>query len=121
MRQFVAADDYFVTVNHRNHLGIMTLSTHYLSETVTNIDFTSSSESVYGTGSRIDLGSGILGLYGADTDGSGSVNATDRSTTWNDRNLTGYLDSDCNLDGITNASDRSSTWNNRNIGGTLPE
>ncbi len=114
-------DDYFITIRHRNHLGIMTLNARSLSETVTNIDFTSSSESVYGTGSRIDLGSGILGLYGADADGSEAVNATDRSTTWNDRNLTGYLDSDCNLDGVTNASDRSSTWNNRNIGGTLPE
>ena len=40
--------------------------------------------------------------------------------TWNERNQAGYLDSDTNLDGSTNATDRSVTWNNRNMGIQIP-
>ncbi len=111
---------YFVAVRHRNHLGVMATSALNLSETASSIDLSTSATTVYGTDSRVDLGSGTLGLYGADTDGSGGVNATDRSNTWNDRNQSGYLGSDCDLSGTTNATDRSATWNNRNLGGTLP-
>ncbi len=113
--------DYYVAIRHRNHLGLVTATTRSLSTTVTTIDFSTSAINVYGTNSRVDLGSSVLGLHSADTDGSGSVNATDRSRTWNDRNISGYVDSDCNMDGVTNASDRSSTWNKRNSGGTLPD
>lgn len=115
------ADDYYIVIRHRNHLGIMTSATQSLSDTPTIIDFTTSGIAVYGSNSRINLEAGVMGLYGADSDGSGSINASDRSATWNDRNQSGYLDSDCNLDGYTNATDRGAAWNNRNMGGTLPE
>ncbi|MEM9823301.1 MAG: HYR domain-containing protein, partial [Bacteroidota bacterium] len=112
---------YYIAIRHRNHLGLMTATTRGLSTTATMIDFSADTEAVYGTNSRFNLTAGVWGMYGADPDKSGMINASDRSMTWNDRNSSGYLDSDCNLDGITNASDRSATWNNRNIGGTLPE
>ena len=113
--------DYFIAIKHRNHLGTISSTTVSISTSPTTVDFTSDNFSVYGNNSRVELTAGIWGQYSSDVDGSGSVNATDRSATWNDRNQTGYLDSDCNLDGATNASDRSATWNNRNLGGTLPE
>ncbi|MEM9820531.1 MAG: hypothetical protein AAF985_05645, partial [Bacteroidota bacterium] len=110
---YAIEDNYFVSIRHRNHLGLLTFDTRSLNSAVTTIDFTNSATTVYGsTASRLDLGAGILGLYGADTNASGAVDATDRSNAWNDRNQNGYLNSDCDLNGITNATDRSITWNN---------
>ena len=67
-----------------------------------------------------NLGGGIFGAYAADTDGSGVVNAADRSNTWNERNLTGYRGTDVDLSGTVNAADRSEVWNNRNISTQVP-
>jgi hypothetical protein len=67
-----------------------------------------------------ELGVGIFGLFTADTDGSGTVNAADRSNSWNQRNLSGYFGEDVNLSGTVNASDRSIIWNNRNISTQVP-
>ncbi len=113
--------NYYVVVKHRNHLGCMTASPIALSSTTTTVDFMAASQIVYGGASRTELAIGKWGCYAADADGSGAVNASDRSMTWNDRNRSGYLNTDCNLDGSTNATDRSSAWNNRNVGGTVPE
>ncbi|MEM9819883.1 MAG: hypothetical protein AAF985_02380 [Bacteroidota bacterium] len=115
-----AAAAYYIAIRHRNHLGVVTANTYSLSTNSTSIDFSSGATAVYGSNSQINIG-GILCLYGADTDGSGAVDATDRSNAWNNRNQNGYLNSDCNLDGVVNASDRSSAWNNRNLSGTLPD
>lgn len=114
---------YHVVLDHRNHLGLMTANTQAFSHPsiAISIDFTRVSLSVFGSASRVELEAGIWGCFAADVDGSGAINAFDRSMTWNDRNQSGYLNTDCNLDGITNANDRSAAWNNRNKGGTLPE
>lgn len=114
---------YYVVIDHRNHLGLMTATTQAFTNPSTeiSIDFTSTDLSVYGGASRIELATGIWGCFAADADGSGTINASDRSMTWNDRNQSGYLNTDYNLDGMTNASDRSAAWNNRNKGGTLPD
>nr|MCU0333159.1 hypothetical protein [Ignavibacteriaceae bacterium] len=46
--------------------------------------------------------------------------ATDRSNTWNQRNLSGYYGTDVDLSGTVNAGDRSATWNNRNLTTQVP-
>lgn len=119
---------YYVALRHRNHLGIMTATARNLGDNWLNLDFTDASTAVYGDNSRVkvsdpflEVGGGVWAMFSSDTDGSGTIDAADRSFGWNDRNLSGYLDSDCNLDGTTDAADRSMIWNNRNVGGTLPE
>ena len=52
-------------------------------------------------------------MWSGDTDGSGSIGASDRNATWNDRTQIGYKVSDCDLSGSVGASDRNITWNNR--------
>jgi len=68
----------------------------------------------------IDLGGGVYGVYTADTDGNGTINASDRSNGWNERNLSGYYGTDVNLSGTVDAGDRSVIWNNRNISTQVP-
>jgi hypothetical protein len=74
----------------------------------------------FGSNAMKSLGGGYYGVYTADTDGSGTVNASDRSNTWNQRNLSGYYGTDVDLSGTVNAADRSAVWNNRNISTQVP-
>ncbi len=105
------ADNYYVAISHRNHLGIRTQNTVALSYSPLALtDFTSSSTQIYGN----ILSGTINQIYSGDTNSSGVIDASDRSGTWNNRNQVGYLIFDCNLNGTVDAGDRAFTWNNRN-------
>lgn len=115
----VSPGNYYVVIYHRNHLAVMTAATVNLSNNPTLYDLTLSLSQAYGTNSMKDLG-GVYGLFTGDSDGSGTVNASDRSDTWNQRNISGCYGSDVDLSGTVNAADRSSVWNNRNISTQVP-
>lgn len=68
----------------------------------------------------VEVAPGVWAMIAGDTDGSGVIDAADRSSTWNDRNQSGYLNSDVNMSGVTDAADRSTTWNNRNKSTAVP-
>ncbi len=105
-----ASDNYYVALIHRNHLGVRTQNSVALSGTTMIVDFTSPATALYG-----NILTGTVNLiYSGDIDGTGLIDATDRSGTWNNRNQTGYLKYDCNMNGTVDASDRAFTWNNRN-------
>jgi len=67
-----------------------------------------------------DLGGGFFGMYSGDASKDGQIDADDRASTWNERNLTGYKYEDVTIDGQVDADDRAITWNNRNIVSQLP-
>ena len=107
----LADDSYYVIISHRNHLGVrsnnaVTSYAHNLT-----IDFTNTATPIYG---NIAVSNSVNQIYAGDINASGLIDASDRSSTWNNKNQTGYLNSDCNLNGIVDASDRAFTWNNRN-------
>ena len=74
---------------------------------------------IYGTNAR-NTTNGVSLLWAGDATGNSSVDAADRSATWNGRNQSGYLLTDLDMDGSCNAADRSVAWNNRNKVGQLP-
>ncbi len=84
-------DDYFVAVRHRNHLGIRTSATVALSTTPANIDFTTSATATFGTNARVNLGSGVLGLWGGNANGNNSVRVTGPPAINDYSNLLNYL------------------------------
>ena len=112
--------NYYVVIKHRNHLSVMTSSPIAISFNPTLYDMRTDPSKVFGTNAMKNLGGGYYGIYTSDTDGSGTVNASDRSNTWNQRNLSGYYGTDVDLSGTVNAADRSSVWNNRNISTQVP-
>ena len=116
----VPLGNYYVVIYHRNHLAVMTANTVSLSNNPTLYDLTIAQTQAFGTDPMKNLSGGVFGLYTADTDGSGTVNAADRSNTWNQRNLSGYYGTDVDLTGTVNAADRSTVWNNRNISTQVP-
>ncbi|MDG1731093.1 MAG: BspA family leucine-rich repeat surface protein, partial [Algibacter sp.] len=71
------AGNYFVAINHRNHLGIMSANPIGLSSTSTIVDFTDVITPTYGTHAQIDLsfsGAGPMSMLAGDADGNGVVN-----------------------------------------------
>lgn len=112
-----AYDDYFIAIRHRNHLGVMTLNQFPLSNTPTNINF--ATVPTYGNLALQQIGS-TRALWSGDASQEGIINSVDRSLTWNQRNQSGYLNSDVNMSGTTEAADRAMTWNNRNRSAQLP-
>lgn len=114
------AGNYYIVFYHRNHIPIMTSVSSNLNYVSSLYDFTDSQSKAYGSNAMVNLGGGFFGMFTGDSDGSGIVNAADRSTTWNQRNLLGYYGTDMDLNGSVNAADRSIVWNNRNIGTQVP-
>jgi len=113
LRFTLPEDDYFIAVKHRNHLGIRSIQTVHLTESVTSYDFTVNG-SAFGTDPLKDLGDGNFAMYSGDADANGVIDAADRNITWNKRNDTGYLPEDILMNGVIDAGDRNNAWNNRN-------
>ncbi len=62
--------NYFITIKHRNHLGIMTQTTRALSVAPSpNIDFTNNATTVFGTNARVQLGNGDMALWSGNVNG----------------------------------------------------
>ncbi|WP_420574829.1 hypothetical protein [Kordia sp.] len=62
--------NYFITVKHRNHLGVMTQSTRALSVSPSAAtDFTRNSTAVFGTNARVQLASGDMALWAGNVNG----------------------------------------------------
>ena len=119
------ADDYYIAIQHRNHLGIMTANTISLSTTPTSINFADANNQItFGTDAQTIHGmqSGIVGMWSGDSNENGSLNylgalsevPTLESQVFNDPansffggppvgtyGSLGYNVTDVNMDGVT--------------------
>ncbi len=122
LRLGVMSGSYYVVVHHRNHLSVMSANPVSLSNSaIASYDFTTGSGQFYGSNGAVDLGNGVWGMIAGNAENTNStVDAADRNATWNDRNKTGYENSDVDLNGVVDASDRNLTWNNRNKTSAVP-
>jgi hypothetical protein len=105
------AGDYYLVLEHRNHLGVMSSALHSLNSTSSSqYDFSSALAQNYSSGAK-ELESGVYGLYSGDANSDGYVNATDAYVHWIPNNGTsGYKNSDFNLDRYVNATDAYIYW-----------
>ncbi|MCF8367856.1 MAG: hypothetical protein K9G76_02350 [Bacteroidales bacterium] len=107
-------DNLYVVLWHRNHLAIMTSEPLVPSGDIYTYDFTSSPTSAYEMG-QIDLGGGVYGMIGGDSDGNGIIDTNDKDVNWMmDAGLQGYFGSDLNLDSQVNNIDKADIWNKNN-------
>jgi len=112
-----APTNYFLIIDHRNHMGAMSDTTIGLSETPTTVDFTNNAFATFGNNAQVVLGSGDTALWAGDTDNSnkikfsGSGNGAnvikdhvlaDPANGFNSVTFssTGYLNIDVNLNGF---------------------
>ena len=119
--EITAADSpFYIVVEHRNHLAAMSPMPVAVANGVLSFDFTTSPAYSNGGEGQIELSPNLYALWSGDLTSDGRVDAADRSTAWNLRNQSGYLNADVDLDGFVNASDRSIAWNRRNRATQVP-
>lgn len=119
--------DYYISVSHRNHLGVMTATL-----VQDSVDFTNPATPVTGTESRVLVGDKAL-LWSGDASGNGVVKYTGSG---NDRDpilvaiggsvptntVSGYLNTDVNMDGVVKytGSGNDRDYILLNVGGSVP-
>ncbi|MBL8002971.1 MAG: PQQ-dependent sugar dehydrogenase [Flavobacteriales bacterium] len=129
----VAADNYYVAVRHRNHLGVMTATSQALNANDRYIDLTLGATATYGTDARRQLNGDRWGLWSGNAVRDNTVKYTGSG---NDRDqvlsiigglvptntFSGYSQGDLNLDGLVkytgSANDRDKVL--FVIGGLVP-
>lgn len=129
----IAPDQYFIAVQHRNHLGIMTALPLALNGAGALVDLSVESAALYGGVNAAKVQGGRLMMYAGDVDRNGVLRYIGSS---NDRDLilseiggsvptntaTGYTGEDVNMDGVVryvgSANDRDVILTN--IGGSVP-
>jgi len=113
----------FLVVWHRNHLPVMAANPSFYMGDVITYDFTNGPGQAYGSNAMYDLGDGVFGMIGGDSNGDGIVNNLDKVNDWNQQTGdSGYLDSDLNLDGQSNNADKNEVWlQNLNLQTQVPQ
>ncbi len=96
----ISRGDYYVVVQHRNHLAAMSAQPIAFTNIFTAYDFTDgSTRYAGGTNAAVELEPGVWGMIAGDADGDGEVTPTDREIVEEQAGKTGYLSADLNLDG----------------------
>ncbi len=116
--------DYYVSVRHKSHLGIMSANAILMTAATKTVDFTDGTTATFGTDAQTTFGmpSGILGMWAGDANGDGRLNysgalsdvPTIRSQVFNDPDNSvfggpptatypseGYFGTDTDMDGVT--------------------
>lgn len=110
-----AAGNYYVALQHRNHLGIMTANTVSLSSIALALNFSDGSAATYGANAQKDTG-GTLMLYAGDANANGQIQNTDVENFWKTTvGQSGYQAADFNLNGQVQNTDLENFWKN-NVG-----
>jgi hypothetical protein len=95
----VAADNYYLLIQHRNHLSIFSASAVVLCRTTT-VDLSSDPLDVFGGSNAVaNMGSGLYALYGGDFNGDGQILNTDITGVLPLSGTSGYSNGDVNMDG----------------------
>jgi hypothetical protein len=105
-------DSIFITVWHRNHLGIISANPVTESGGVYSYDFSTSADKAFGgVLAQKDLVGGIFGMITGDSDANGVVNENDKAINWSgEAGNAGYLSGDIDLNGQADNPDKNDLW-----------
>lgn len=116
----VAAGNYYLVLNHRNHLAVMSGNTIALSASSPLYDFSTASSQAFGTNPMNEVSTGRWALVSGDANKSGIVTASDANDVFAALNVAGYNISDINLSGIVTAADANIVFGNLNRATQVP-
>lgn len=104
----ITSGDYYVAINHRNHLSIMSKNKVPIENGIPiSYDFTKSQDAAYGKNALKELKNGIYGMLGGDGDANGVINNLDFGIVANKILYKGYNNGDLDLNGTINVLDYS--------------
>ncbi len=102
----INAGYYYMVINHRNHLNVITAEVVNLSSTTTTVDFTADSTTVLGgTNALIEMSTGIFAMLGGDYDDNGQVQNSDTSAVTIELGSSGYSNADMDMNGQVQNTD----------------
>ncbi|MBC8490300.1 MAG: hypothetical protein H8D45_30155 [Bacteroidetes bacterium] len=100
----------YVVIWHRNHLAVMSATALTPTDGDYVYDFTDALSKAYLDGQK-NLGGGMYGMIGGDSDANGIVNMNDKDVNWtNKAGNAGYHGSDLNMDTQVNNPDKIDLW-----------
>ncbi len=97
--------DYYVSVNHRNHIAASTTAALRLSATATAIDFTAVANVTGGTNAMAEVSTGKYALFAGDADGNNQVQTGDYNVAATRIGQSGYFGSDTDMNGEVQITD----------------
>jgi hypothetical protein len=101
----VAGTDYYLSVEHRNHLGVLSANMVALPN-ATSYDFSVVSNVWAGLSQTSDLGGGVSGLRAGDNNSDGVINYVDFNFYVDELPIDiSYPKTDCNFDGLIDGAD----------------
>ena len=101
----VSDGNYFVVIIQRNHLAVMSANPVTLTNGNISYDFTTDENKAYGTNALVDLGDGVYGMYGGDSDSNGIIDDADVNDVGNNLFKFNYLLPDLDLNNRVNVID----------------
>lgn len=102
----ITSGDYYIAVNHRNHLAIRSQNTVALTPVATSVNLGDSPSAVYeGAAALVSMGNGIYAMIAGDCDGNGQIQNTDATTVKQSIGVAGYSDADVDMNGQVQNSD----------------
>ncbi|CAM1352936.1 M4 family metallopeptidase [Tenacibaculum halocynthiae] len=108
--------DYYIVINHRNHLAIQSASVVSLSTTITNINFSSTTTTVSGgTNALISMDEGIYAIPSGDYDSNGQIQTIDASNVISILGSSGYHKADMDMNSQVQTTDVDNIIN-KNVG-----
>jgi len=110
-------DNYYVAINHRNHLGIMSATAISLhTSTATIVDLSNTTTSIFGgSNSVIAMSNGIFAMIAGDFDENGQIQNTDANALIQQLGISGYNKADLDMNAQVQNSDVNNLLN-PNIG-----
>ncbi|MBQ4820917.1 matrixin family metalloprotease [Aquimarina sp. MMG016] len=108
----IEADDYYVLITHRNHLGIRSANTVSLSATTAILDLTTDTSLILGgTNAVTEIRNGTYAMLAGDGDANGQIQNTDINTVITLLGGSGYSDADMDMNGQVQNTDINNLMN----------
>ena len=97
--------NYYVVIIQRNHLAVMSTDPISLTNGLLSYDFTTGEDKAYGSNAMADLGNGVFGMYGGDSDSNGIIDDSDVNDVGYSLFSINYLLPDIDLNSKVNVLD----------------
>lgn len=108
----VPSKNYYVVIQHRNHLAIRSANSIALSNTTTSINLSNDTALIDGgTNALVDMGSGIFAMIGGDYDENGQIQNSDVNEVIQKLGNSGYNRADLDMNGQIQNTDINNILN----------